>query len=578
MKNRNKTEILYFVYGFMILMSLSITSKSDKASIIINIMLFAIVGVIFFYSQKLLKNVIKITNDLKNAQEKIKIDFENEKKYLIDKYENEEENRLFEEPILAEVFGEYLHEYKRLKLCTEGSYKCSIDDFINKEMIDIVIKKNILNLVAGVMTGLGILGTFIGLSVGLQNFNTGNASEIENSIAPLMDGIKVAFHTSVYGMVFSLVFNYIYKKVLEDAYIQIDIFYKVFDLYVASDAENENIGSALLILKKLPETLSEKIAKTMSPMFEKLNTSLENFAKNMGEIQVEGVSMIVGKFIEEMNRSLGDNFKKLGIVIAETCDLQKQNSDYMQSILLKIGDMTQNIQDINDLSSSTVEKMSSYVNEIEKLQGVINENFMSVNIQLEAYRNEEEKMQNYIRDLVEFEKQIADSSEKFTHDMVGQIEMLEKLESEIAEGTKNNMENITMKADECTKLLSETAKNEIQAILDLSNTQTSDMDRAAQELAKVSQQLDGQLLNSLNITFNEFDRNLAEITQHLSGTIAEVESTTGRVPQVVNESYNGMKKSFDDMQIKLETLVHSLDIMQRNKPRLIEKIEEENKK
>ena len=65
MKNRSRTEILYFVYAFMLLLSIlfSIASKSDITSIVINFVLFGLVELIFFYSQKLLKNVIKITND-----------------------------------------------------------------------------------------------------------------------------------------------------------------------------------------------------------------------------------------------------------------------------------------------------------------------------------------------------------------------------------------------------------------------------------------------------------------------------------------------------------------------------------
>ena len=42
-----------------------------------------------------------------------------------------------------------------------------------------------------------------------------------------------------------------------------------------------------------------------------------------------------------------------------------------------------------------------------------------------------------------------------------------------------------------------------------------------------------------------FDKNLAEITRHLSGTIAEVDATTERVPQVVVAAYDGMEKSFE---------------------------------
>ena len=66
---------------------------------------------------------------------------------------------------------------------------------------------------------------------------------------------------------------------------------------------------------------------------------------------------------------------------------------------------------------------------------------------------------------------------------------------------------------------------------------------------------------SLNNAFTAIDENLAEITRHLSGTISEIEETTDRVPQVVHESYAGMKDSFDEMKQKYEALIHVLDVM-----------------
>ena len=100
------------------------------------------------------------------------------------------------------------------------------------------------------MTGLGILGTFIGLSIGLQAFNTGSAEKITNSIGPLMDGIKVAFHTSIYGMIFSLTFNLIFKTVLEQAYHKLDEFVAEFKRYVRPDATYDNGNLELDFQKK----------------------------------------------------------------------------------------------------------------------------------------------------------------------------------------------------------------------------------------------------------------------------------------------------------------------------------------
>ena len=70
--------------------------------------------------------------------------------------------------------------------------------------------------IPGVMTGLGILGTFIGLTLGLSRFSLGSdidTSLMQTSISGLLEGIKTAFITSIFGVVYSLLFNFFYKKI-----------------------------------------------------------------------------------------------------------------------------------------------------------------------------------------------------------------------------------------------------------------------------------------------------------------------------------------------------------------------------
>jgi ABC-type transporter Mla subunit MlaD len=312
------------------------------------------------------------------------------------------------------------------------------------------------------------------------------------------------------------------------------------------------------------DQIAKKISENVAPYFERMNETIANFADVASKSQVDGVGTLIDKFVSEMNQSLGDNFQELGKVIEDTCEWQKRNGEYMQDILEKIGSMTHNIQEINELSEHTVENLAKYVNQIENLQGIINENFMSVNLQMENNAQMIEKQQGYIDILVEYEKNISESSSQFTQDMVGQIEILQKMENEIACSTRENIEEIAKKSEECSLSIAEVAKQQIQDILNLATSATGNMDSSAQELARVSQQLNGQLIKSLNDTFDTFDKNLAEITRHLSGTIAEVDNTTERVPQVVSAAYEGMERSLIKMQDDLEILVHSMDVLRRN--------------
>ena len=57
------------------------------------------------------------------------------------------------------------------------------------------------NTAASILTMVGVLGTFIGIYVGLQEFNPG---ELQGSIEILLNGLKIAFGTSIVGIASAL--------------------------------------------------------------------------------------------------------------------------------------------------------------------------------------------------------------------------------------------------------------------------------------------------------------------------------------------------------------------------------------
>lgn len=621
MKKLEKIHVLDVVYGIAVLVCLGLTFAGavvDAASIVINVALFIIVFVIFFNARKAIQNIVDITKDLKRVTEKIKEESESLQENLWDRYSCDNAESLFENKELIRVYQDYVKERKKLAIISEN-YKSDISDYINEAFIDSLMKKNVYNLVPGVLTGLGILGTFIGLSLGLQEFNTGSAQEIEKSIAPLMQGIKVAFHTSIYGMWFSLWFNFIYKETLEDAYIAVDAFLEVFDKYVDSNASNNNEIIVQTLLEKMPEAIGRTIVMSVSPVIEKMNITLDNLAKNISTTQMEGVAEIVDHFISAMDSSMGDSFKALGETIDKTIEQQIENGKVMDNVLNEVKEMTNNIMDINEVSNKTISHVSGYVEKLDAFQGVLNDNFVSIKTQLEYQKEYEDKLREYVDILVNYERQIGEASNRFTEDMCKQLEYLGTMENKISESTRENLEMLAVKADEYNKTLTEVAKQELQGILSMtkdysehvtkhlneldimsqkvteksadniqliyenaqmynqtlaekadkhmndiisiSDQQTGAMDRASKNLAEISKELNGKLIQSLNRAFTTIDENLAEITRHLSGTISEIEETTDRVPQVVQASYAGMQTNFNEMKEKYVELVKVLDSM-----------------
>lgn len=155
--------------------------------------------------------------------------------------------------------------------------------------------------VSGTLTGLGILGTFLGLSMGLGAFSGDDIFTISDNVGSLLSGMKVAFHTSVYGILFSLVFNIAYRGVMSDAYETLGEFLDVFRQTVQPAGVKEDENAATMLVYQAG------IANTLKQMLELL--------KGGAMEQTAGVERIVDKFTTQMQAALDTDFQKLGNVL-----------------------------------------------------------------------------------------------------------------------------------------------------------------------------------------------------------------------------------------------------------------------
>ena len=666
-----KYEVLLFIVYIILLavfyfLNFGDGGFPDLQNLIICGVQFLITGFIFVFAIfKYFRRTDKMVADLQRVSDDIRSD----------RFKTSSEIK-FQNHILSQAFGNYQEEIERLRTISDGRTICDVEDYINDDLVDDSINKGLLSLVPGTMTGLGILGTFIGLTLGLQFFNTGTAEEISNSIAPLMDGIKVAFHTSIFGMVFSLTFNYVYKKKLGFAYGIVESFISAFRNKVSPKPENElmsrlveyqdnqmqvvgqlaeNVGESIaqklanILLPefeklhvsmgymqessdKLGDTLNETLREILVPQFEEMNKTIERFAVTASQTQVEGVQEIVGKFVEEMNTSLGDNFQELGVVLGETCAIQREQSTQIHSIIERADNMIDHLLAINDLTKSTIEEMQGYVNRMEELQESVNRNMDSVQEQTKVNNALLAEHQRYMEELTQYEKNmsqagdrlleavdlqmnklqnleetisdkaneqikiisnsvlgytglmkehcdmlsesterhlkvvsdsVADYNDKLDRKISASLSTIKQIEIDIQTASKESIAEIHKTVKEQCRILTESAKKNIEEIVNLKGQTTADLRRTSSELEAVLAKLNGELQEVLNKTFDSFDINLQEITHHLSGTIAQVESTTDNVPKIVEAAYEGLDKSFEKMQLKMNELISQVEELGR---------------
>lgn len=387
--NKNKKYKLLLVAAyiglliFYILLNLFGGMRQGLSNIIVNAGMFVITGWILLSCEiGSFRPTERIADELKKTVEKIKLDARHEHRFLWDKYKEEKEE-LFTDPVLKEQYYDYQYEMDRIGESDVTYYRCDIEEYINYDLIDTVIHRNRLNQVAGAMTGLGILGTFIGLSLGLQSFNTGSTAEIANSIEPLMDGIKVAFQTSIYGMVLSLIFNYVYKRILEDAEISVRDFIVAHKKHVVPDTAADGYNRMIEVglqqekaVNKISEAISyhtsEGLEKILTPQFEKFDETITGFANMATRNQMDSLSVIVQSFLSEMDKSLNNSFNKLSETIDSTLKIQQENEAQMEKLQERSAELAANVNEITQQTGRTASALVNYASDVKGLRDNVN--------------------------------------------------------------------------------------------------------------------------------------------------------------------------------------------------------------
>ena len=71
------------------------------------------------------------------------------------------------------------------------------------------IRHQQVNAVASILIVIGVLGTFVGITLGLLAFDAETVETIEASIPQLLGGLRIAFVTSILGILASIIFKWL---------------------------------------------------------------------------------------------------------------------------------------------------------------------------------------------------------------------------------------------------------------------------------------------------------------------------------------------------------------------------------
>lgn len=165
---------------------------------------------------------------------------------------------LFRQKDLDNMFREYKNHVERQK--EEGEIVSDVEDYINEDVLSLRTWQGFILQIPGILTGLGILGTFIGLISGISSIGFSSVEAALESISLLLAGIQTAFYTSISGVILSILFNILnrlsWNSMLREYGLFVDNFHKTVIPTVEEQSrkkQSRDIKNILSRLDRIPK-------------------------------------------------------------------------------------------------------------------------------------------------------------------------------------------------------------------------------------------------------------------------------------------------------------------------------------
>ena len=188
------------------------------------------------------------------------------------------------------------------------------------------LKNDFWKNLAGIFTGLGILGTFAGLTFGVVGIDTQSMNGLQQGISQLLNGTSTAFITSIVGIFAAMIFNWFYSGLMKNVHADVDKLCSALDeifplitmenLLVMQLEESQEQGATLKTLSgdlgdimgetlmNVQAALEQSIDTNFKPLFDELLTTMK--ALNNG-----GMSAIADSLNEGAGKEIASFAKTL---------------------------------------------------------------------------------------------------------------------------------------------------------------------------------------------------------------------------------------------------------------------------
>lgn len=417
------------------------------------------------------------------------------------------------------------------------------------------------SVLGNIASTIGVLGTFVGISIGLWKFNP---NDITSSVPLLLSGMKIAFATSIIGMAASIFMKYIALKNEDEENID-----DIMELFNTMIAESRNVNNTLIENQKQTENVLNKVSEIWASHQENLTVELKSEILNLNNNTISKQEELIGEF-----KKLGECFTLLNSGVNNLLTWQENYKEIienttkeLETVIQTIHNADESIESISKNSSlikENNENLSEVLKEINKTQNVIidsnksiieisntaKESIPQINEHFTNIDNRTKESTAYLQTLIsENLNNIKSYLEKITEDV------LSKTTQSIYENNRQFKYEISEHISQC-KMLIYSLKD---LIPDINEHLLSTQKRFNKTLIHFNEEVQNSLRENtleINKQVQLLKENTANINNTLDDTISE---STKRLENITIATSNQIKTMAEEMEKLCVRKIEKLD-------------------
>ncbi len=274
---------------------------------------------------------------------------------------------------LAHLWGEYtetLHEQydhvdgERRLVAVRATVPAEV--FFNTQvLVDTPLNTEFFRHLPGLLTGIGIIGTFSGLILGLSGFEpTGSAEAIKTSLGALMDGVREAFYASAFAICAAMFITFVEKRELNRRYKQVEQLAQAIDSLYEAGAGEEYLARLVKAAeesatqtKQLKQSLVDDLKQILTDLTDRQIQASQQHSQQMavgvGDAIQNGLQTPLQQIAEIVERAAGQQGNAVEAM------LQDLLSVFMAKIEDTFGGQMRGLNDMLSQSVNSIREMQS---------------------------------------------------------------------------------------------------------------------------------------------------------------------------------------------------------------------------